>query len=497
MRIGLSVILALLVLGNAVWTALITEWIGNRRPSPHRSPVNGALRTAEEERHQAKDQSVPTEAVAPSAETKPTFSWERISEHARGSLIAVSFGGVYPPGSAGAELAKAMIGSLQSVLDERTAGVIIDLTSLDYVWGDTICGLAMPLTEKKRICPAAIVAKGRTAEALRPLFQPNVLLGIAGVKLFRTRQEAIAYFEQALGQPAGQKRDGEESIPAWSQLISLPHWMPLADFGWPIVSISDRLYEVGTNAFLETATHGADGRPFAIGPRIVRAHWAPSRAAVQRIVGRPEDDDGAWGTPPAELIPKGALPQYESIFAALRSSDAEGLEAVPHRTAQNGKVIYRVIKTDQFWFYFRGDGDSEPPFRISVLFYRPDDDVLASRAATALINAMVDAWNRGDAGGFASMFAPHAEYVTSQGEHVWGREAIAELVRKPAPGSQVVVVGEPFVEGDRKAVKARFSWATADQGAAGRSGVTKCALIRQETRWMVEYLWNYEPRQRE
>lgn len=139
------------------------------------------------------------------AESKPAVSWERVGDRLGGSVIAVSFAGVYPPGSAGSEFGKAMIGFLQFILDEtRAAGVIIDLTSLDYVWGDTIGGLAMPLREKgKRVRPAVIVAAGRTADALQSLLEPNFLLGIAGVRLVRTRQEAVAYIDRVLGHHAG------------------------------------------------------------------------------------------------------------------------------------------------------------------------------------------------------------------------------------------------------------------------------------------------------
>ena len=112
----------------------------------------------------------------------------------------------------------------------------------------------------------------------------------------------------------------------------------------------------------------------------------------------------------------------------------------------------------------------------------------------ALIGRLVDAWNRGDADGFAGMFAPHAEYVTGQGQRIWGREGIAELVRQAGPGSQIAVLGGPSVECDGNAGKARFSWATADQGTAARQGVTTCTLIRENTRWMIETLRTEERR---
>jgi uncharacterized protein (TIGR02246 family) len=286
-------------------------------------------------------------------------------------------------------------------------------------------------------------------------------------------------------------------IPDWSKLISLPAWMPLSDYGSPIISISDRLHEVGTSAFLLTATHDLDDRPFALGPRIVLVHWAPSRGAAQRIFGRPEDDDGAGGTPPAELIPAGAVPQYGSIFAVLRSGGVSGFRAGSYRTAQDGKVIYRFMGTPRVSFYFRspGDDDSEPPFGVSVPLYSREDAPMGSWAQVkALIGRLVDAWNRGDADGFAGMFAPHAEYVTGQGQRIWGREGIAELVRQAGPGSQVVVLGGASVECDGNAGKARFSWATADQGTATRHGVTTCTLIRENTRWMIETLRTEERR---
>ena len=293
----------------------------------------------------------------------------------------------------------------------------------------------------------------------------------------------------------------EELIPDWSRLISLPPWTPLSHLGSPIVSFSDRLHQVGTNAFLLTATHSDDSpyRPFAGGPRIVLVHWAPSRGAAERIFARPETDDGACGTPPAELIPAGAVPQYGSIFAVLRSSGVIGLKAGSYRFREHGKVVYRFIGTHRVSFYFRGlsDDNSEPPFGISVLLFRPVDVPPGFwEHGQDFIRRMIDTWNRGDAEGFASMFAPYAEYVTCQGQRIWGREGIAEMVRQAGPGSQVVVRG-PSVACDENAGKARFDWATTDQGTAARRGVVTCTLIRKETGWMVEALRNDEQRHRE
>lgn len=132
--------------------------------------------------------------------TELSTSWEKIGDHARGPLIAVRFGGVYPEGSKGLEFGRAMIEFLRFVLAETNpAGVIFDLTALDYVWGDTIGQLGMALLEKgKGFRPAAIAATGRTARALERLCEPHFLLGVAGVKLARNIEEARAQVERKL-----------------------------------------------------------------------------------------------------------------------------------------------------------------------------------------------------------------------------------------------------------------------------------------------------------
>jgi hypothetical protein len=145
--------------------------------------------------------SVPPSHLDDKIKSELSACWDRVGDHPSGPLIAVTFGGVYRPGSAGLEFGRAMIEFLQSTLNETNpAGVIIDLTALDYIWGDTIAGLAMPLLseDKTRFRPAVIVAVGRTAQSLEPLLEPRNLLGLAGVKMVRTRQAAVAHLERAL-----------------------------------------------------------------------------------------------------------------------------------------------------------------------------------------------------------------------------------------------------------------------------------------------------------
>jgi uncharacterized protein (TIGR02246 family) len=43
------------------------------------------------------------------------------------------------------------------------------------------------------------------------------------------------------------------------------------------------------------------------------------------------------------------------------------------------------------------------------------------RAIQHMVRILIDAWNHGDAQGFAVAFAPSAEYIAGSGRHVLGR----------------------------------------------------------------------------
>jgi hypothetical protein len=79
------------------------------------------------------------------------------------------------------------------VAEAAPAAALLDLTALEYEWGDGLARLAWPLRTEATGCrPFCIVATGRTAEAIRPLLGPNWLIGILGGRLFESRQEAVA-----------------------------------------------------------------------------------------------------------------------------------------------------------------------------------------------------------------------------------------------------------------------------------------------------------------
>ena len=57
--------------------------------------------------------------------------------------------------------------------------------------------------------------------------------------------------------------------------------------------------------------------------------------------------------------------------------------------------------------------------------YLDHTDDLAAVAAIPM--AMIEAWNRGDGGGFAARFGDAADFIAFEGTHLRGRDAIAEF----------------------------------------------------------------------
>lgn len=74
------------------------------------------------------------------------------------------------------------------------------------------------------------------------------------------------------------------------------------------------------------------------------------------------------------------------------------------------------------------------------------DESAERRAVLALGQALQDAWNRGDAAGYASLFTGDADFVAWNGTYGRGRQAIEDghrrLFRGPFAGSRMVLVGD-------------------------------------------------------
>lgn len=74
------------------------------------------------------------------------------------------------------------------------------------------------------------------------------------------------------------------------------------------------------------------------------------------------------------------------------------------------------------------------------------DEPAERRAILGLGQALQDAWNRGDAAGYASLFTDDADFVAWNGTYGRGRQAIEDGHRQlfggPLAGSRMVLVGD-------------------------------------------------------
>jgi uncharacterized protein (TIGR02246 family) len=74
------------------------------------------------------------------------------------------------------------------------------------------------------------------------------------------------------------------------------------------------------------------------------------------------------------------------------------------------------------------------------------DESTQRRAILELGQALQDAWNRGDAAGFASLFTDDADFVAWNGQYGQGRQSIEDghrpLFDGPLAGSRIVLVGD-------------------------------------------------------
>ena len=113
-------------------------------------------------------------------------------------------------------------------------------------------------------------------------------------------------------------------------------------------------------------------------------------------------------------------------------------------------------------------------------------------AVGQVVRRLVDAWNRSDADGFASLFMPSAEYRAGSGRTVRGRAEIGELVRQAAPGSQVALVGPDRTEVTEGIATTRFRWLAVANVGENRRGTIECRLVYQGGSWLIEALHNDE-----
>jgi uncharacterized protein (TIGR02246 family) len=134
------------------------------------------------------------------------------------------------------------------------------------------------------------------------------------------------------------------------------------------------------------------------------------------------------------------------------------------------------------------------------------DESAERRAILELGQALQDAWNRGDAAGYASLFTDDADFVAWTGEYGQGRQAIEDghrpLFDGPLAGSRMVLVDddtEParpeslrFICPDVAIMVTSGVVTPAGQSATGpdHESVQTFVLIKNDNRWRVAAFHN-------
>lgn len=134
------------------------------------------------------------------------------------------------------------------------------------------------------------------------------------------------------------------------------------------------------------------------------------------------------------------------------------------------------------------------------------DEPAERRAILKLGQALQDAWNRGDAAGYASLFTDDADFVAWNGSYGRGRQAIGDahrpLFEGPLAGSRMVLVDDGtesappeslrFVRPDVAIMVISGAVTRAGEAAAGpdHESVQTFVLTKNADRWRVAAFQN-------
>ena len=105
------------------------------------------------------------------------------------SVLVVRVVGLLPAGSAARAECQLGLRYLAEHATSDHAGVVLDLTALEYEWGDTIAVWVMSSPHRSR---TKLVATGRTAAAVRALIESAGLERIAPHLLHSSVEAALA-----------------------------------------------------------------------------------------------------------------------------------------------------------------------------------------------------------------------------------------------------------------------------------------------------------------
>jgi uncharacterized protein (TIGR02246 family) len=124
------------------------------------------------------------------------------------------------------------------------------------------------------------------------------------------------------------------------------------------------------------------------------------------------------------------------------------------------------------------------------------------QAIIGLGRAIQDAWNRGDAAGFAAPFTDDASFIAWNGMRGYGRQAIEDahvpLLAGPLAGSRIVLVGDDgpeslrFIRPDVAIMVTSGAVTLADQRATGpdHQSVQTFVLAKNGNRWQMTAFHN-------
>ena len=137
------------------------------------------------------------------------------------------------------------------------------------------------------------------------------------------------------------------------------------------------------------------------------------------------------------------------------------------------------------------------------------DDAAERTAVLGLIRGCEDAWNRGDAAGYAAPFTDDASFVAWNGLHGYGREAIEDAHRRlfdgPMAGSRLRLLDRDtesprpesprpeslrFVRPDIAIMVTAGVVTRAGEGDSGHDSVQTFVLTKNADRWQVAAFHN-------
>ncbi len=159
-----------------------------------------------------------------------------------------------------------------------------------------------------------------------------------------------------------------------SKIIDLARWTPLPVVVDPIVAanfVGDALYAIGENVYLSVSRFSnAKFERGENGPYITGIVWAVTEGAVRRatLLQTESDKSPDDAVAPNEFLPEQGNCSYMQILSALKSSKRKVCqETTVYRIALDGAFVHRLIETEDFKFYFRGQADDPSEFPYAVL----------------------------------------------------------------------------------------------------------------------------------